>query len=109
MCTARLLTVSQHALRRGSLPGEGVCPGEVSARGGACPRGCVYPEDVCLGVSAQGGVCPGGCIPACNGADTPLWTDGTCENITFETSFAAVKWVHMGHLPYGKLPLYWMK
>ena len=32
---------------------------------------------------AEGGVCPGGClplvpgkcIPACNGADTPLWTD----------------------------------
>ena len=50
MRTAHLLTVSQHAMRRGGVcPGGGVYTGEVSARG----------------VSTQGG------IPACSGADTP--------------------------------------
>ena len=43
MRTARLLTVSQHALYRG----RGVYPSMHWAEGG-----------VCLGVSAQGGVCP---------------------------------------------------
>ena len=47
MCTARLLTISQHALCRGCLP-----------------RGCL------LGVYAQGvGVCPGGVVP--RGWQTP--------------------------------------
>ena len=57
MRTARLLTVSQHALGRG-----------VSAQGGVC-RGCL------LG----GSVSPGGVV------DTPLWTEFltyACENIT---------------------------
>ena len=56
---ARLLTVSQYALRRG------VSTLWVSA------RGCLPKGDVCLGVSAQGAVClgvstwgrlPGGCL-----------------------------------------------
>ena len=59
MRTARLLPVSpQHALRWGE--GVCLCSGEVSASG------------------------PGG-IPACNGADTPLWTEfltHASENIT---------------------------
>ena len=62
MRTARLLTVSQHA-----LPGGGVSPEGVSAQGGACP----------------GVVCPGGCIPACNGPDPQCGQTDTCENITF--------------------------
>ena len=55
MHTARLLTVSQHALGRGVYPSihwvggvsqhalgrRGVCPGWVSAHGGICPEGCV--------------------------------------------------------------------
>ena len=63
MRTARLLTVSQHALsaQGGCLPREGV-----SARG--------------VSASDPGG---GECIPACNGADTPRGQTDTCENITF--------------------------
>ena len=90
MRTARLLTISQHALhwRVGVYPSMhwagGCLPKGVSAQG-VCP-----PWGVCLGVSAQElsaqwavvplsrGVSASGpreCIPACNGADTPLWTD----------------------------------
>ena len=56
MRTARLLTVSQHALHR---------------------RGCLPRGYLSRGVSTQGGWClpGGGGIPACNGAKTPLWTD----------------------------------
>ena len=74
MRIARLLTVSQHALHReGGLPG-GVClggylPRVVSACGVSVQGG------VCLGGVCPEAVCPGGCIPACNGADTLLWTD----------------------------------
>ena len=45
MCTARLLTISQHALCGGCLPRGravckgGVCPGGVSAKGVVMPRG----------------------------------------------------------------------
>ena len=86
MRTARLLTVSQHALGRRCC----TCPGGVSARGGVPARRCT-----CRGVYLPGGVPAGGhtcqgvylprgvsaqeggvCIPACNGADTPLlWID----------------------------------
>ena len=124
MCTACLLTISQHALCRGvvfvsqhALAGvsekagvylprgclprgvsaqEGTCLGGVHAQGCTCPGGvpvggCAQvgvPAWGCLpwgvpaqGVSAQGSVPPQevylseGCIPACNGADAPLWTD----------------------------------
>ena len=61
MRTARMLTISQHALRRGVYPRmhwaggvypsmhwQGGClPGEVSAQGGVCQRGCL-PGGVCL-------------------------------------------------------------
>ena len=69
MRTACLLIISQHALCRGVYPSMhwagGCLPMGVSARGGVCPGGCL-----------PGGCLPReGCIPACNGADTPLWTD----------------------------------
>ena len=41
---------------------RGVSAQGVSAQGGCLPRG-------------SRGCLPGRCIPACNGADTPLWTD----------------------------------
>ena len=41
MRTARLLTVSQHALRRG-----GVCPGDVYARGVSTQGGVYSPVDI---------------------------------------------------------------
>ena len=84
MCTACLLTVSQHALCRGCVSqhalGRGVCQrctcqGGVPAQGGfTCPGGVCPGGEVYLpsGVYMSGGcTCPGGCIPACNGADTP--------------------------------------
>ena len=65
MCTARLLTISQHALGTGvSVRGGGVCPDGncLPRRGVSTQEGCVYPEG-CLprgmsaeGVSAQVGV-----------------------------------------------------
>ena len=63
MRTARLLTVSKHALRKGGcLPREecvcsgGVClPREVSAQGSVCPLAVSA-----RGMSAQGRVCSGG-------------------------------------------------
>ena len=48
MRTARLLTVSQHALGRGGGVSQ-----HALGRGGVCSRG----------VSAEGGVCPGGICP----------------------------------------------
>ena len=75
MRTTRLLTVSQHALRRG------VSAWGVSSQWGVCPRGGLA-RGVCLwswGSLAQGECLPlvrgGMCIPACDGADIPLWTD----------------------------------
>ena len=61
MRTARLLTVSQHALRRG------VCILSCTGQGGvsqhALDRGCVCPEGVSArGFSPHGGVCLGGCL-----------------------------------------------
>ena len=84
--TARLLTVSQHALRkgvsaRGCLPGvsaQGVSAQGVSDQGGL-PRGCL-PMGVCPGGR---GCLPRGCIPACNGTDTPHGQTDMCINITF--------------------------
>ena len=70
MRTARLLTVSQHALHRGVCPGGWCLPGGVvSAQEGCLPSG--------REVSAQGGVSAGGV------ADPPVnrVTD-RCRNIT---------------------------
>ena len=84
MRTARLLTVSQHALCRGvsaSGPG-GVFPGGsvqgVSARGDVWPGGCLP-------------LIGGGCIPACNGADTPCGQTDTCKNNLHKLRLRAVK------------------
>ena len=65
--------------------GGGDCPG---GGGGACPLGGRWGclplggEVGCLPggclprvVSAQGVHAQGGCMPACNGLDSPLWTD----------------------------------
>ena len=65
--TARLLSVSLHALHRGCLTGG------VSAQEGVYPGGCVCPKE---GGVCPRGVCPKGLYPACNGADPlPPWTD----------------------------------
>ena len=73
MYTARLLTVSQPALRRGCVClGGGVYPGGVFARGegvSAKGGGCLPRGGVCQEMSTQGGW-----IPACTEADPP-WTD----------------------------------
>ena len=73
MHTARLLTISQHALRRGCLLHEGVpASGGVSAfRGGACFRG-VSTSGGCLlrGVSASWWVVSQHAL-----RQTPLWTE----------------------------------
>ena len=77
MRTARLLTVSQHALRRGgavsqhALGRQGVYPSMHWA--GVCVWGCLAGGVSGQGVSTQGsvsgwclprgGVCPGGCLP----------------------------------------------
>ena len=47
MCTARLLTVSQHALGRGVYP-------SIHWAGAVCPGGCVCLGGVCPGVSTHG-------------------------------------------------------
>ena len=60
MRTARLLTVSQHALG-------------VSAQGRCLPKGCLSRGDVYLGV----------CIPAYNETPPPRGQTDTCVNITF--------------------------
>ena len=71
MRTARLLTVSQHALCRGGLArgvsGQGVSAHGVSAQGGGfLPRGCLS-----RGMPAHGGVC----VFQHAMGQTPLWTD----------------------------------
>ena len=71
MRTARLLTISQHALSRGVSAWEGGgLPRGVSAWGGVClPRGVSSQRVSAQGMSAQegclpkGGVCPGVCLP----------------------------------------------
>ena len=72
MRTARLLTVSQHALRRGCLPG-----------GGCLPRGCVCP----------GGVYLEGCLPrevSVRGmADTPHPVNGMTDRQVYKYYLAA--------------------
>ena len=78
MRTARLLTVSQHAL-----------PGVYLARGSTCPGGCISAG----GVPAWAAVCtcPEGCT--CPGTPPPVnrMTD-RCKNITLpQTSFAGGK------------------
>ena len=101
MCTARLLTVSQHALPRG-VPAMGVylpwgvyLLGRVPARECICPGGCtcqgVYlPRGVDLpgGVPVQGGcTCLWGCT--CPGTPPVNRMTDRCKNITFPyTSFA---------------------
>ena len=65
--------VSQHALGRGVCtqwgrgvyPGEGVCPGWMSAQGVFAQRQSVCPGGggVCTGGCLPGGVCPGRCLP----------------------------------------------
>ena len=61
MRTARLLTVSQHALRKGGVSqhalGRGVCIPACTGPGGVCISTCTGQGGVCWGVSAQGGVC----------------------------------------------------
>ena len=87
MCTARLLTVSQHARAGGIIPactlqGRGCLPrgmsawrgGGVCTGGGVCKGSCLPRE----GVSAQGRQTPPG--PE---ADSPCGQTDTCENITF--------------------------
>ena len=112
MRTARLLTVSQHALF-GWVPARGVClprgvylPKGIPAWGGTCPgslplwpewqtgakilpcpklrlRAVKIPSPV-VGVSGVGECLPRGCLPL--GVYTTPWTEfltDTCENITF--------------------------
>ena len=73
MLTARLLTVSQHALGRGRgymypsmhWAGVGVSVSQhVLGRGGGClpGGGGVWPGGVCWEVSVQGGCLPGNCL-----------------------------------------------
>ena len=91
MRTARLLTVSQHALCRGCVPPKGCVPAGwcVPAEGCTClgavylPRGVYLPGGVpaqgvyllgrvghtCQGVSAPGGVC----LPLVPGVSAPGW------------------------------------
>ena len=84
MRTARLLTVSQHALSRGCLP-EGVSAwgGVCQGTGGVLSRGCL-----------PGSVCPGGCLPGAGdisqhamGQTPPCGQTDICENITFANFF----------------------
>ena len=74
MPTARVFTVSQHALHRGGLSARGV-----SAQGGCLPiyGGGSGQGGLARGMSGQGDVCPWGCltrggVPACNGPDPPI-------------------------------------
>ena len=80
MCTARLLTVSQHALRGGVPMGGGHLPkGGVPAQGGVPGRG----------VPAQGWCVPAQVLPPVN-----RMTD-RCKNITLtQTSFVGGKQKH---------------
>ena len=93
MRTARLLTVSQHALGRGGVS-QHALGREVSAAGGCLPRG-YLPEG---GVSAWRGVCPG------RWPHPPPWMEwltDRCKNITLPTSLRAV----IIYLPWGwRLP-----
>ena len=100
MRTARVLTISQHALCRGlsarGVSAGGFLLGGVSAQGDVCPStgGCLA-----RGVSGQGGVCQWGCLPRGGVVSqhvmgqTPLPVDRqthTCENITF-ANFVCVR------------------
>ena len=80
--TTRLLTISQHALRRGLYPSlhwAGECVSQhalglgLSIQGGVCLRGCLPKGVVCpRGLSTWGE-----CVAETPGpeADTPLWTE----------------------------------
>ena len=66
MRTARLLTISQHALLGGVPAQEGTSPGGVPAWGGVPARGCTCLGGVpARGVPAEGGV-PGQVFPPVN-------------------------------------------
>ena len=73
--TARLLTVSQHALGKGgvyhSMHWAGVC----LPRGGVCSGGCLPRV-----VSAQGGVCPGWCLPTVVSAEGGMSAQGVADH-----------------------------
>ena len=85
MCTARLLTVSQHALSGDVLAQGCTCLRGVPAQGGVPARGCTCQGSTCqgvylLGVPAQG--VPAQVLPPCEQNDR--W-----KNITLpQTSFA---------------------
>ena len=69
------ITLQQECIPLGCVPSAAVVIWMRGLLGGCLPRG----------VSARGCL-PRGCMAACNGADTPLWTDfftHACENITF--------------------------
>ena len=89
-----------------SAQGGGVCPGR-----GVCPRGCC-PGRECLPrerVYAQGGVCPRGVsargvhIPACTGADTPLWTEWRTGVNIYYLATTSLRMVKIGTQPINEL------
>ena len=65
MRTARLLTVSQHALT-GECVSQDALDRGMSAQGGACP----------------GGVCPGGCMPGRVFAQGCMSVGGVCLGVS---------------------------
>ena len=70
MHTTRLLTVSQHALCCGCLPGECL------TWGGVCLRGYLPRVGICRGVGWPGGMSvQGGVYPSMQWSRHPLWTD----------------------------------
>ena len=98
MRTARLLSVSQHALGRvcvyPSMYWAGGCVSQHALGRGVCPGGCLAGGVSAVGVSAQGvsalGCLPGGCLPGECGRHprdqrqtSPCGQTDDRENITF--------------------------
>ena len=85
MCTVRMLTVSQHALCRGSvsqhLPGRGVCIPACTGQGAG-----VYPSLHWAGGVCPGGYLPGGCLPGRFGTEDPQrkWQRGWSTSFSFK-------------------------
>ena len=72
MRTARLLTISQHALRRGGVcipacTGREVCIPACTGQGGGCIPACIGQGGVCPGGVWQGVCPPGVCGRVCPG------------------------------------------